>query len=82
MNNFKFCFKSDLYWYNEIDEYKEEDIRLLVDLVVYRFEGFEGSYLPLDESRFQATKLAIFLGFYEPLISNRLQDVYGDQNLA
>ena len=71
-----------LLWYNEIDEYREEDIRLLVDLVVDILEGFEGSDLPLDKSRVQVMKLASVLGYYEPFISNRLQDVDGDKNLS
>ena len=76
MNDFiQFFFKSDLSWYNEINEYKEEDIKLLVNLVVDILEVFEGSDLPLDQSRVQAMKLASVLGSDEPLISNRLQDV-------
>ena len=83
MNDFSQCFfKYDLSWYNEIDEYKEEDIRLLVDLVVDILEGFEGSDLPLDQSRVQTMKLASVLGSDEPFISDILQDVDGDKNLS
>ena len=83
MNDFiQFFFKSDLSWYNEINEYKEEDIKLLVNLVVDILEVFEGSDLPLDQYRVQPMKLASILGSDEPLISNRLQYVDGDKNLA
>ena len=53
-----------------------------MDLVVDRLEGFDGSDLPLDQSRVQAMKLTSVLGSDEPLISNRIQDVDGDKNLA
>ena len=47
-----------------------------------RLEVFEGSDLSLDYSRDQAMKLTSVLGSDEPLISNRLQDLDGDNNLA
>ena len=47
-----------------------------------RLEVFEGSDLSLDHSRDQAMKLTSVLGYDEPLISNRLQEVGGDKNLA
>ena len=45
-------------------------------------EAFEGSDLSPDHYRDQAMKLTSVLGSDEPLISNRLQDVDGDNNLA
>ena len=45
-------------------------------------EVFEVSDLSLDHSRDQAMKLTSVLGSDEPLISNRLQDVDGNNNLA
>ena len=53
-----------------------------MDLVVERLEVFEGSDLPLDQSRVQAMKLASVLGYDEPFISNILQYFDGDKNLS
>ena len=53
-----------------------------MDLVVDRLEVFEGYGLPLDQYSYQAMKSASVLGSDETLISNRLQDVDGENNLA
>ena len=77
-----FLFKPDLSWYNEIDEKEVEDRSLIIYLVVDILEVSKGSDLPLDQSRVQAMKFSSVLGYDEPFISNRLQDVDGDKNIS